>query len=67
MEINNRSFKKQNLDSKRLYLQLEDELRLKNDSYNSKTLKRTYQSVVKMTVVALTTMEGLKSALLKGD
>ena len=61
------ALKKWNLDSTRLYPQLEDKLLQHNDSYNSKTLKQAYQSAVKMTAADPTTLKGLKSTLLRGN
>ena len=51
------ALKKWNMDITRFYPQLEDNIRQKNDSYNSKTLKQIYQLAVKMEVVPPTTME----------
>ena len=49
-----------NLDSTRFYPQLEDKLRQNNDSYNSKMLKQTYQSAVKMAVSASKAMDSFE-------
>ena len=59
-------FYKGNLDSTVFYPKLEDKLRQNNDSYNSKTLRRTYQSAVKMVETTLSTMDDFSVHVVEG-
>ena len=54
------------MDSTRFYPQLKDKLRQNNDSYNSKTLKQTYQSAIKMTVSTPKTMDSFEEYVVNG-
>ena len=54
------------MDSTRFYPQLKDKPRQNNDSYNSKTLKQTYQSAIKMTVSTPKTMDSFEEYVVNG-
>ena len=54
------ALKEWNLDSTAFYPQMKDKLRQNHDSCNSKMLKQTYQSAVKMAVSASKTMDSFE-------